>query len=176
MIRQATAQDIPHIAAIYDSIHALEEQGLTTTGWKKGIYPTKETAQAALQKGSLFVYEKDGQILASAKIDHVQEEEYALAPWQQDAPPGQVMVLHTLVVSPHATGQGIAREFVAFYEDYALKNNCPYLRMDTNARNTRARRLYQRLGYREAGIVPADFQSTGKIDLVCLEKTLTTEE
>lgn len=174
MIRLATLSDIPAVAGIYDAIHTLEEKGQAATGWKRGIYPTRATAEAALGAGSLFVYEKEGQILASAKIDREQVAEYSNAAWQWDAPEDQVMVLHTLVVLPEAAGQGVARAFVAFYEDYALQNNCPYLRMDTNARNTRARGLYQRLGYREAGIVACDFQGIGRIELVCLEKLLTS--
>ena len=37
--------------------------------------------------------------------------------------------------------------FVEFYEQYALSNGCPYLRIDTNERNARARAMYKKLGY-----------------------------
>lgn len=175
MIRLATLADIAQVAAIYADIHQQEELGNTTTGWKRGLYPTEQTARDALAAGTLFVYEEGGQILASARIDQHQEEEYAQASWTQDAPPAKVMVLHTLVVSPAAGGRGIARQFVAFYEEYAARNGCPFLRMDTNARNTRARALYHKLGYREVGIVACNFHSVGQVDLVCLEKTLKPE-
>ena len=59
------------------------------------------------------------------------------------------MVLHTLVVDPLRAGKGCGTRFVRFYEDYALERGCPYLRMDTNARNAAARRLYAHLGYRD---------------------------
>ena len=62
--------------------------------------------------------------------------------------------------------------FVAFYEQYARENGCVCLRMDTNEINAPARALYRRLGYREAGVVPCDFQGLGQIRLVCLEKAL----
>ena len=44
--------------------------------------------------------------------------------------------------------------------------------MDTNERNLAARRLYARLGYREAGVVGCTFNGIPGVRLVCLEKTL----
>jgi len=61
---------------------------------------------------------------------------------------------------------------VAFYEQYALQNGCFYLRMDTNARNTRARALYKSLGYTEPDIVPCVFNGIPGVQLVLLEKKL----
>ena len=82
------------------------------------------------------------------------------------------MVLHTLVVDPDRGGRGLGRGFVAYYEDYARQQGCAVLRMDTNARNTAARRLYAGLGYWEAGIVPCVFNGIPNVQLVCLEKKL----
>lgn len=36
-----------------------------------------------------------------------------------------------------------ASAFVKFYEEYAIQKGCSVLRMDTNERNTIARKLYQ---------------------------------
>ena len=80
------------------------------------------------------------------------------------------MVLHTLVVRPDLAGRGYGRQFVAFYEQYARERGCPCLRLDTNERNAAARRLYAKLGYREAGIIPCVFNGIGGVNLVCLEK------
>ena len=82
------------------------------------------------------------------------------------------MVLHTLVVSPRAGGAGHGSAFVAFYEDYALQHGCRYLRMDTNEKNSAARRLYKKLGYTEPDIVPTVFNGIEGVHLVLLEKTL----
>ena len=43
------------------------------------------------------------------------------------------MRLHTLVVSPSASGKGYGKKLVKFYEDYVLSHGCPELRMDTRA-------------------------------------------
>lgn len=174
--RRACAEDIPAVAGIYEAIHAEEEAGRYTIGWKRGIYPTRATAELALGLGDLFVLEKDGRVLASARINREQVDVYAQAAWRYPAPAEQVMVLHTLTVEPSAAGCGLGSRFVAFYEDYARSHGCPCLRMDTNAINTAARRLYRKLGYREADIVPCRFNGIENVQLVCLEKNLTREE
>nr|WP_296093717.1 hypothetical protein [uncultured Dorea sp.] len=53
-----------------------------------------------------------------------------------------------------------------------MEHNCPYFRMDTNERNTAARRLYKKLGYWEADIVSCVFNGIEGVQLVCLEKKL----
>ena len=56
---------------------------------------------------------------------------------------------------------------------YALENGCRFLRMDTNVKNVHARKIYAKLGYREAGVVPCIFNGIEGVQLVLLEKTLS---
>ena len=116
---------------------------------------------------------EDGVLAAAARINQTQMPVYSQAPWAwPEAPAEQVMVLHTLAVDPLRKGRGHGAAFVDFYERYAWERGCPYLRMDTNEKNAAARALYARLGYREAGIVPCEFNSIPGVRLVCLEKRL----
>lgn len=172
MFRKATAADIDKIAALYEKIYGEEEAGRSSTGWLRGVYPTRQTAQAAVALGDMFVDERDGCILSCGRINREQVDVYAQVPWQQEAGAEEVMVLHTLVVDPAVKGKGLGSVFVDFYEKYALENGCPCLRIDTNERNLRARALYKRLGYREAAIMPCEFNGIPGVGLVCLEKWL----
>ena len=171
-VRKAQKADIDSIEKIYDRIHDGEEQGLTTIGWIRGVYPTRKTAEAALERGDLFVMVDNGKIVAVAMINQIQVAEYKDAAWKHDAEDNEVMVLHCLVVDPLESGKGYGRAFVAYYEDYAKRHGCPALRMDTNVKNARARKLYSTLGYEEVGIVQCVFNGIPDVHLVCLEKYL----
>lgn len=171
-IRKAKEADLDRIEEIYENTHDREEKGLTTIGWIRSVYPTRATAQDALNREDLFVMIDEGQIVAAAILNQIQVAEYQDAAWKHDEKEHEVMVLHCLVVDPFANGRSYGRAFVAFYEDYAKRHGCSALRMDTNARNTRARKLYQSLGYEEIGIVGCNFNGIPNVQLVCLEKYL----
>ena len=98
---------------------------------------------------------------ASGIINQRQVDVYADGNWLSPAEDREVLVLHTLTVDPDL-----------FYEDCARQAGCTVLRIDTNERNIAARHLYASLGYREADIVPCDFNRIPKIHLVLLEKKL----
>lgn len=173
MIRKANRGDISAVVDIYHQILDKEAAGECCTGWIRGVYPTESTALQALMREELFVEVIENQVVAAARINGEQGPEYAECPWTFQAPDNEIMVLHTLVVSPSASGRGHGREFVHFYEEYAQKQGCTCLRMDTNKINTPARRLYKSLGYREAGIVPCCFHGIPNVQLICLEKKLS---
>ena len=172
-IRKAAQADLPAVAGIYDRILAKEEAGQVTIGWQRGVYPTEQTARAALAADDLFVMETDGVVCATARINQEQVPEYANAGWRYAAAPdSEIMVLHTLVVDPETAGHGCGKAFVSFYEQYAAGHGCAYLRMDTNAINVHARRFYAKLGFWESGIVDCTFNGIPGVKLVCLEKKL----
>lgn len=173
MFRKATEADVPAIAKIYTHIHAEEAKGSIHTGWLPEVYPVPSTAEAAVERGDMFVYEDEGgSVCAAAIINRTQVDSYAMGHWRYPAPDNEVMVLHTLVVEPAAGGHGIGPRFVRFYEQYAHEHGCPYLRIDTNAVNSRARAMYKKLGFEEIGIVPCTFNGIPNVRLVLLEKCL----
>lgn len=170
MIRKAAAADVDAVEAIYNEIHDREEAGLTATGWRRGIYPTREDASQALERDDLYVLEEGGEVLAAAIVNQIQPPAYAEANWAYPASEDAVLVLHTLVVSPRHAGRGLGKRFVRWYENCAALRGFRCLRLDTNERNTAARRLYRSLGYREASTVLCEFNRLRSIRLVCLEK------
>ena len=120
--------------------------------------------------GDMFVLEEEGMILGAGIINQVQVDVYEKAPWEYQSE--AVCVLHTLVISPSASGRGYGKAFVGFYEKWAEEHSLMELRIDTNARNGVARSMYRKLGYKEIGIVPTVFNGIPGVDLVLLEKNL----
>ena len=170
--RKATPADIPSIAEIYEDIHIEEDAGRVTIGWERGVYPTKATAEVALSRDDLFVGVDDDITFGAAIINQQQVDVYEGAAWIYAARNEEVMVLHTLVISPKAARRGYGEAFVRFYEDHARKAGCSVLRIDTNERNIRARAMYEKLGYRESDMVPCRFNGIDGVHLVLLEKKL----
>ena len=173
VIRKAKTSDLASHEQIYERIHDAEGSGAQTIGWIRGVYPTRATALDALKRDDLFVLEGEGSILGAAIINQLQVDVYYGAPWEIAAEDSEVCVLHTLVIDPAVSGRGYGRRFVRFYEEYAAQHGIYELRMDTNARNTAARAIYKKLGYREVGIVPTVFNGIPDVQLVLLEKHLT---
>ena len=169
-IRKAELKNIDAVERIYNDIHTAEERGAQTIGWIRGVYPVRKTAEDALDRGNLFVQEDQGQIVGAGIINQTQVDVYALGEWKHDAKDAEVSVLHTLVISPKASGKGYGKAFIAFYENYAREHGCMELRIDTNARNVAARAMYKKLGYKEIGIVPTVFNGISDVQLVLLEK------
>lgn len=170
MFRKAEEKDIADIEKIYDEIISKEESEGIMTGWKRGIYPTRATAENALKKDELYVCEKDGKVLGTGIFNHNQVDEYKFGSWKIPAEDSEILVLHTLVISPKASGKGLGKKFIDFYNRLAKERNCKSLRIDTNENNTAARQFYTKLGFSEVGIVPCNFNGLNDINLVLLER------
>lgn len=172
IFRKANTDDLAAVVIIYSDIHTAEEKGEVTIGWIREVYPTEETARLALEREDLFVAEDNGVIVGCGIINQTQVKVYEAGNWKYKASDDEVMVLHTLVISPKMGRKGYGRQFVGFYEEYALAHGCHYLRIDTNAKNANARAMYKKLGYEEIGIVPCVFNGIEGVQLVLLEKEL----
>ena len=170
--RKANKDDLDAIVQIYDRTHDAEEAGLTTTGWVRGIYPVREVAEASIARDDMYVAELGGKVVATGIINQTQVNVYLECDWEYKVPDDKVCVLHTLAVDPDARGLGIGPAFVGFYEETAKEWGCEVLRIDTNARNKKARSMYVKLGYIETDIVPTVFNGIRNVDLVLLEKKL----
>lgn len=171
-IRKATAADLEAVAHLYDEVVDNQTRNINYTNWEKGVYPARPTAEKALEAGTLYVQTENGQLVGSMILNHEQLPEYDRMNWRYPAQGEQVLVIHTLCVSPTATGQGYAGAMVRFAEDLGRKLGCITLRLDTYEGNLPARRLYTRLGYDLIGGTEFFFQGFIHEILVLFEKKL----
>ena len=172
IIRKAEARDLDAIESIYNNVLLKEEEGEVIIGWERGIYPRRETAEAALKRNDIFVMEDEGAIVGSGIINKEQVDVYEKANWKYKAKDSEVMVLHTLVIDPDKSGKGYGKKFVEFYEDYARDKGCKYLRMDTNEKNKPARSLYKSLAFDEIDCLSCIFNGLEGVNLILFEKKL----
>ncbi len=83
MIRIAKESDLSAVAAVYEAILDHEDAtGLHYTGWKRGAYPTADTARNIFNAGTLYVgVDEDGAIWGSMNLNGVQLPEYKNGGW-----------------------------------------------------------------------------------------------
>ena len=170
--RKADRSDLDAICGIYERSHDAEEAGLSSTGWLRGVYPVRATAEASLDRDDMYVAVLDGKTAATGVINQIQVDVYHDCDWKYKAADEEVSVLHTLAVDPGSRGMGLGPAFVRFWEQLAAEQGCRVLRIDTNAINKRARKMYAELGYIETDIVPTVFNGIPGVDLVLMEKKL----
>ena len=93
-IRKATAADLDSVEMIYNDAHDAIETGRITTGWIRGVYPTRDSAEASLKRDDLFVLEDGGEIRGTGIINQIQVDVYEGAPWEFEADKDAVCVFH----------------------------------------------------------------------------------
>lgn len=170
IFRPALITDLDAVERHYTELLTREaETGRSSTNWSLGVYPTRQTAAAAQAAGTLWVLEREGQVVASVILNHHQDDFYADIDWRYPAPPEQVLVVHTLCIPPSLAGQGLGRECVSRIKQHAAAIGCAAIRLDTWAGNTPAATLYQKNGFTLRGSARVLFQGKISEELICLE-------
>lgn len=149
-IRPATADDLPQLV---DLLHAVvaSMQNAGIDQWDD-IYPTADVLRDDIEHGTIYVASLDGTPIAGAVVlDERQAPEYRGVAWTIGS--DSVGVVHRLMVDPAKRRSGIARELMSFAEQRAGELGFEVIRLDAFTRNPGALRLYDSLGYRDAGPV-----------------------
>jgi ribosomal protein S18 acetylase RimI-like enzyme len=172
MIRRATINDIDGVEQVYLEVLDYESQHTVYTSWKKGVYPTPQVAQRAVENGTLFVCEENNEIAGAVVLNQIQPEEYENINWSITATPKQVLVIHTLCIRPCFSARGKGLELMAFAMQYAQQMVVKVIRLDTYEGNVPAVSLYKKLGYHYAGSTEFNFEKVIWETLKCFEKSV----
>lgn len=146
-VKMASEDDIDELEKLYDNLNDYLELNINYSGWKKGIYPIRETAKAGIEDRSLFIIRKNNEIAGSVILNHNQDLAYFHADWNVNVDDDKVMVVHTLAVNPKYMRQGISRSLMEFTRKYSLSLGMKAIRLDVSVENTPAIELYESLGY-----------------------------
>jgi GNAT superfamily N-acetyltransferase len=116
------------------------------------VYPDRATVLQDIRAGTMYVAALDADpFVGILVINEVQSAEYGDVPWTVAASP--VAVVHRLMIEPRHQGRGLARRMMTFAEQRAREMGYAAIRLDAYSGNPRALRLYQALGYRDAGAI-----------------------
>ncbi len=148
--RVARTTDVdPVLRLLQGCVTAMREAGIDQ--WDD-VYPNRATIVSDVNEQTLYLAFLGGTTLAATVVlNEYQNPEYSGVPWTIEAV--RIGVVHRLMVDPRYQGQGIARQVMEIVERRARALGYGAIRLDAFPSNPRAIRLYQGLGYRDAGSV-----------------------
>jgi ribosomal protein S18 acetylase RimI-like enzyme len=164
-ISLAVPEDIPVIMElIRAAIKAMHADGLYQ--WNDE-YPNLEIITGDFNAGSLYKITASKTIAGVIVLNDQYVPQYNELKWETDDP--RPLIVHRLCIHPDFQGQGLAKKLMLYTEEYAVKSGFRTIRLDTSTVNLTALGLYERLGYRRAGII--SFRPGFMFQ--CFEKVLT---
>ncbi|MBE6821725.1 MAG: GNAT family N-acetyltransferase [Ruminococcaceae bacterium] len=140
--------DTNELERLYDMLNESLSRGVNYPGWKKGLYPIRETAETGIRKHTLFVARTQGRIAGTVILNHEPESAYAGANWTIEAEDKEVFVVHTLAVHPDFQQAGVGRALIEFSKQLAQQKGMKAVRLDVRSGNLPALRLYESCGFR----------------------------
>lgn len=146
MLRKAVAADVKEIM----SIIRLTIEEMRTYGnaqWNES-YPQERDFMKDIQNENLFVLERDKQIAGFVCINQAEPAEYDSLNWALGDKP---MVVHRMAVNPKFRRNGIGTELMKFTDEFAIKNNIRYLKIDTYSVNAKMNALIKKCHYNFVG-------------------------
>ncbi len=127
------------------------------------IYPDIEKIRSDLSSACMYGWIEQSAIQGIIVLNEQQSPLYDQIVWKYNHP----LVIHRLCIRPGYQRKGLAKELVAFAEQYGRENKYASIRLDAFVQNPFAEKLYRKLSYEEQGII-----SFRKGDFYCFEKKI----
>ena len=134
-------------AAVQETVAGTDNDPL----WIIGEHPSAKELCEAAATGSLFVGTVNGELAGALVVDNDQASGYEDVPWQIEAEPNQVAVMHLFAIHPAFRGKGLARPLIEAAASAKREDGFTALRLDTLLKNLRAQRTYTALGFTNIG-------------------------
>ena len=153
MIRKSNENDIELLLALFAEARATIA-ALGIDQWQNG-YPDIDVIKRDIARGESYVYEKDGEVLATFAMLKTKEPTYDRifeGAWQS-ADDADYTAIHRFAIAVRARGQGIAGEILAFAEEYSRTSYKYSLRIDTHEGNVVMRRMLLKNGFCYCGVI-----------------------
>jgi len=161
-IRPAGLEDLETVMIIVKkAVQRMNEQRINQ--WDD-VYPDSSILKHDIQKQQMYVISEAGTINGIITLNEDQSEGYEKIPWKYA---GEVLVVHRLTIHPRYQGKKLASCLMGFAEEFAVSKGYSTIHLDAFTNNPAAVGLYEKMGYRNAGII--EFR---KGLFYCFEKSL----
>jgi ribosomal protein S18 acetylase RimI-like enzyme len=164
-ITRLQIEDLNTVANLYKSVTKhLQHAGIHQ--WDR-FYPNPFIIKSDLKNKHLFGIKQDGQVIAAVVIDDKQSPRYKSVNWAGQTE--TTACIHRLAVHPDHQGQGLGKKLLQFAEAHIGSEGYSSIRLDVFSDNEAALGMYERWGYKKAGVIRFPFR---KIPYFCYEKML----
>ena len=146
-LTKATAADLTDVVSLYQRVtEEMNAEGLDC--WRWGEWPSEEILRKETEAGRLYIQRDEDTLAAAIVLKKEQDPEYETASWTCGIRPG---ALHLLAVNPAIQGSGWGGGVLDDALQLLRRAGCDCVRIDTDSRNKRAIRLYEKMGFRFCG-------------------------
>lgn len=170
MIRKTKLEDIPEIMNIIrDAQTSMKLLGISQ--WQNG-YPNENSFAKDIAEGISYVFEEDGEIVATAAIFCAPEPDYAKiydGMWKNN---GDYGVIHRVAVKKEAKRAGYAAKMIEYATELTKQAGFYSLRMDTHEGNVPMRTFLKKQGFEECGIIYLSNEGCVENKRVAYEKVI----
>lgn len=146
------------------AVRHMDEQGISQ--WDE-VYPSRSVLKKDIDRQQMYILEAGGQEAGIMVLNEEQSPEYTEIDWKYA---GRALVIHRLTVAPGFQRRGLATRLMDFAEEFAFTEGYDCIRLDAFTGNPAAFGLYERRGYRKAGVV-----RFRKGEFFCYEKKVEGE-
>jgi GNAT superfamily N-acetyltransferase len=148
--RKAFTNEIPQIWEILQQAIARRKAD-GSNQWQDG-YPNPANIESDIQKGAGYVLVENDTIVGYVALLINDEPEYdnIEGKWLSS---GDFVVFHRVAIADRYLGKGLAKKLLNNIEEFAIANNIPSLKADTNFDNHAMMAIFTQLGYSYRGEV-----------------------
>ncbi len=173
-IIKANAIDIDRVEQLYHEVIDYLDGSCNYPGWKKGVYPTRETAMEACLEGTLYVALDGDRTAGSIIVNQKPEPLYTQAKWNREYESKDCYVIHTFAVHPSYMKKGVGKELMEHAVGICRSQKGKCLRLDVTEQNLPAIKFYEKFGFQYADTVDLGYGAYGlpwfrlyELDLSC---------
>lgn len=140
--------------------------------WAKEVYPSDPMLKDALKNQELYLLEDEDAIIGAMIMNNECIDSYGSVPWQIDAPPEKVSIIHAFGVTPAMHGKGAATVMIENAFKLAQAKNQAAIRLDALAHNIPAQKFYSKSGFTHVQTLKMFYEDTGWKDFLAYEYLL----
>ena len=160
-MRVARTADFAAVRLFYDELIDDLQKRPHHPMWSRDGHPSDDYLRAAVDGGELWLAEQDGKIAGTMVVNHSANDGYKGVPWQVQAAPEQVVIVHAFGVSPCHQGRGLGSAMMRETIDRCRAAGDTAMRLDLIDLNRPAEKIYLKLGFVHCASVELYYEEVG---------------